>query len=259
LPADRVFYLDPCPENEKVIVLLHGLGSDSSSWQLQMNVLISEGYRPIAVDLPGFGRSPFPYRHWNIRKATLLIVQQVIDKFPQPVTVMGLSLGGVVAQKVIQFRPESVDKLVLASTFARLRPRLRKNLPYLGRRILQVFSGNIRKQAAMVADHIFPLKEQKVWHDYLYVQVKNANPRIYRQAMVALAAFSSSRWMRHCHIPCLVVTGTKDTTVTIYDQNRLAKLIPEARHIFIQGGGHGVNVDHADEFNRELVQFLREN
>ena len=256
LPDDQVFYLDPCPQNKKVILLLHGLGSDSSSWQMQIPPLISEGYRPIAIDIPGFGHSRFSARHWSIRRAALMIINQIIDPLQEPVILMGLSLGGVVAQKIVQYRSEQIDKLILVSTFSRLHPKIKKNLPYLGRRMFQIFSGNIRAQAANVADHIFPKPEQKLWHDYLFSQIKSANPRIYRQTMLALSTFNSRRWMKSSIIPCLVVTGSQDTTVTVQDQIRLAKIIPGAKHIFIQNGGHAVNVDHFEQFNSELLNFL---
>ena len=257
MPKERIYFLDPCPQNEKVILMLHGLGSDSSSWQLQMPELISAGYRPIAVDIPGFGRSKYLYRIWTVRRVALMIVKQVIDPLQQPIVLMGLSLGGVIAQKIVQYRSEEIEKLILVSTFAKLHPKINKNLPYLGRRALQIFSGKVYKQAALVADHIFPEPEQKQWHDYLYAQIKSANPRIYRQAMVALSSFNSRRWMKQNIIPCLVVTGSADNTVTVQDQNRLARITPNSAHLVIAGAGHAVNVDHTHEFNQALLKFLR--
>ena len=258
LQKDQIFYLDPYSKNENVIALIHGLGSDSSSWQLQMDVLASQGFRPIAIDIPGFGNSRFSFRHWSIRRAALMISQQIIDPLEKPVIFIGLSLGGVIAQKILEYRPQKIKKIVLVSTFSRLHPKVKKNLPYLGRRVVQVFSGNIRKQAKTVADRIFPLPDQLIWHDYLLSQVKHANPKIYRQAMIGLSAFNSKRWIKNTGIPCLVVTGSDDSTVTIQDQNRLAKIIPGAKHITIVGGGHAVNVDHYQEFNQKLIQFLNE-
>lgn len=257
LSKDHVYFFDPCPQNEKVILMLHGLGSDFTSWQLQMPELISAGYRPIAVDIPGFGQSKYPYRIWTVRRVALMIIKQVIDPLQRPVILMGLSLGGVVAQKIVQYRSEEIEKLILVSTFAKLHPKIKKNLPYLGKRALQIFSGKINKQASLVADHIFPGPEQKQWHDYLYAQIKNANPRIYRQAMVALSSFNSGRWMKLNIIPCLVITGSVDNTVTVQDQDRLASIVSNSEHLIIDGAGHAVNVDHTPEFNRALLKFLK--
>ncbi len=251
-----IFYLDPYPDNQRIILLIHGLGSDSSSWQLQFPALDALGYRPIAIDLPGFGRSSYPLKIWRIRRVTNWIAQEIVDSFPEPIDVMGLSLGGVIAQKLVQARPQKIKKLILVSTFSRLHPRLRKNLPYLRSRIIQIFSGRLKEQAQNVADHIFPQADQKLWHDYLYDQICHANIRVYRQAMLELAKFSSFRFLRTLKIPVLVITGTADNTVSLEDQMQLARRIPGSTHIFIQGGRHAVNVDHAQEFNAAISNFL---
>jgi pimeloyl-ACP methyl ester carboxylesterase len=254
----HIFYLDPYPQNKHVILLIHGLGSDSTSWQLQFPTLRELGYRPIVIDLPGFGKSPYPLKVWRIRRVTNWIVQEIVDQFAEPIDVMGLSLGGIVAQKLAQTRAKKVNRLILVSTFSRLHPRLRKNLPYLRSRIIQIYSGRLKEQAKNVADHIFPEKDQKLWHDYLYDQICHANIRVYRQAMLELASFSSFRFLKTLKIPVLIITGTSDNTVSLADQDLLAKRIPGSVHVFIQGGGHAVNVDHAVEFNQVISKFLSE-
>jgi pimeloyl-ACP methyl ester carboxylesterase len=256
LKKESIFYLDPAPNNTKTILLIHGLGADSSSWQLQFNVLIENGYRPIAVDVPGFGKSKYPFRRWTIRKAAYLIVEKIIDQIPGKICLIGLSLGGVVAQQIMRIRPEKIEKAILVSTFSHLRPGVGNNLPYLRRRIIQVFSGNIVKQAKLVADRIFPDKDQKEVHDYLLNQIKHANPRIYRQAMIALATFNSRFWMKKVSFPCLVVTGMSDTTVTVANQKRLVNLLQYGQWIKVNGGGHAVNVDHSNEFNEIMIHYL---
>lgn len=180
----------------------------------------------------------------------------MIDPLPGKVSLFGLSLGGVIAQQILKECPDKIEKSILTSTFSRLHPDIHSNFPYLSRRLLQVFTGNINSQAKNVADRIFPLDSQKVWHDYLFQQVLNADPKIYRQAMISLARFNSRRWMKETTIPCLVVTGTKDTTVTLENQKRLADLIPAGVWQVIEGGGIAVNIDHVDEFNQIMADFL---
>jgi 3-oxoadipate enol-lactonase len=259
LKKEQIYLLDPAPQNSKIILLIHGLGADSSSWQLQFADLIENGFRPIAIDIPGFGRSKYPYRRWTIRKTAYLITNQIIDQYPGKITLLGLSLGGVVEQQIIKLRPEKIEKAIFVSTFARLRLKKSNNLHYLNQRFVQVLSGNFSLQAKSVADRIFPLAEQKELHDYLYDQIIHANPRIYRQAMIALAAFNSRLWMRKILFPCLVITGTKDSTVTIENQKELVNILKNVKWVEIEGGGHAVNVDHNKEFNKILINYLLEN
>jgi pimeloyl-ACP methyl ester carboxylesterase len=254
--TDTVNYFDPYPKNVKTVLLLHGLGSDHGSWVYQIDTLGEAGYRPIAVDIPGFGKSEFTLPHWTVRRAALIISNKLLDNIPGTVDLIGLSMGGTIAQQLIKIRPDRVGRVILVSTFARLRPTVRKNLPYLSKRVKQMVLGDIRKQAATVADRIFPDNSQIIFHDYLLEQIRTANPKIYRQAMLSLTTFNSTYWMRKWDQPTLVVAGSGDSTVTLKNQKRLAELPRNVIFKVIEGGGHALTIDHRDDFNKLMVNFL---
>lgn len=252
-----LFIFDPYPGNSRPVILIHGLGSDFTSWQFQIKPLAEAGFRPIAIDVPGFGRSGYQFNRWNVRNAALTVIHELVDALEEPVILVGLSLGGTIAQTIYLFRPEKISKMVLASTFSKLRPSPGQNLPYLTRRMAQMARGNIQQQAKSVADRIFPEEEQRPLHDYLFEQIKQANPKIYRQSMLSLGLFNSTRWMKHCSIPVQVISGSEDSTVTLKNQIRMVKTIPLCEHIIICGGGHAVSVDHTEQFNQSLLEFLQ--
>ncbi len=255
---NTLFSYDPAPQNHNPVILIHGLGSDSTSWQFQIEPLINAGFRPIAIDVPGFGKSPYEHFPWTIRKASRIVLRELVDKVEEPIILVGLSMGGTIAQTLYKQRPEKIREMVLVSTFSRLRPSPGKNLPYLLRRLAQVSTGNIRKQAKTVADRLFPGTEQKFLHDYLVDQIASANPKVYRQCMVALGLFNSRSWMKKCHIPVLVISGDADSTVTLDNQVRMVQGIPGSKHIIISGGGHAVSVDHTNQFNSSLLSFIQQ-
>jgi pimeloyl-ACP methyl ester carboxylesterase len=184
-------------------------------------------------------------------------LHELVDKLNGPLIVVGLSMGGTITQMLYRQRPEKIRKMVLVSTFSRLRPSAGENLPYLLRRLAQVSTGNLSKQAQTVADRLFPGEGQKFLHDYLLDQITTANPKVYRQCMVALGLFNSTLWMKKCTIPVLVISGDADTTVTLKNQRRLVNTIPNCEHIIISGGGHAVSVDHSDLFNSSLLSFIQ--
>lgn len=252
-----LYIYDPAPQNQNPVILIHGLGSDSSSWQFQIPQLIEAGFRPISIDVPGFGKSGFDHFPWTIRKASRIVLHELIDKLNEPIILVGLSMGGTIAQTLYRQRPTKIKKMVLVSTFSRLRPSPGENLPYLLRRLAQVSTGNITQQAKTVADRLFPDPGQRFLHDYLLDQIKNANPKVYRQCMVALGLFNSNLWMKKCSVPVLVISGDSDTTVTLKNQLRLVNAIPHCEHIIISGGGHAVSVDHTEKFNSSLLSFIQ--
>ena len=251
------YYLDPAPENKKIILLIHGLGSDSSSWQLQIPDLIKYGYRPIAIDVPGFGKSTYPYKRWTVASATKWVINNFVDQQPGKFDLMGLSMGGVIAQRLIKERPDKFGKIILVSTFSHLHPNIKSNFPYLSKRLIKIISHELNDQAQIVADRVFPFPEQSIWHDYLLEQLLKADPLIYRQAMFSLAVFNSRKWLPTMKNICLVISGDNDSTVTIENQERLVKLIPNCNWKIIHKGNHAVNVDHEIKFNQLMIDFLQ--
>src|SRR5512140_3794283 len=114
--------LDPNPNGFPVVLLLHGLGANGSSWSFQFDALKSAGMRPIAPDVPGFGESKYDGTGWNFKKIAQELADLVIGMETGPVHVVGLSMGGVIAQQFALDFPKLVRRLVLVSTFSVLRP-----------------------------------------------------------------------------------------------------------------------------------------
>lgn len=85
-----------------------------------------------------------------------------------------------------------------------------------------------------------------------------ADPRAYRATMRALARFNVVGRLREIGVPTLVITGESDTTVQPKYQRALATRIPSARRVVIPEAGHAVTADQPQAFNRELLDFLKE-
>ena len=251
-----IHYLDPGEHNGNPVLMLHGLGVDGSSWALQFPALIDAGFRPIAIDVPGFGSSPYGNSAWSIQRVTEDIAGFLNDKEFSTVHVVGLSMGGTIAQQLAFDYPNIVSKLVLANTFSVLRPSTFKGWMYFAQRIILVHSLGLKAQAKFVADRIFPLPDQVELRKEMIQQITNADPRAYRAAMRSLGTFNSSRRLLEIKVPTLVITGMKDTTVQPSHQTHLASWIPGARHAVIPEAGHAASVEKPDEFNRVLVDFL---
>lgn len=247
--------LDPYPQGTRPVVLIHGLGADGESWALQFPALAAAGFRPLAVDLPGFGRSPAPAGRWSISNAARAVLGMLQNLSIPRAAIVGLSLGGTVAQSIALLAPEVVEKLVLVSTFACLRPRRWNETAYLLRRFAIANLRGVRYQAETVARRVFPSPEQQILRDLLVQKILAADPRAYRAAMRSLAVFDSRARLASIHVPTLVITGAVDTTVPPRVQAELTA-IPGARQVVIPGGNHAVIADQPERFNQELLAFL---
>ena len=227
----QLHYLDPHPSSSPTVLLLHGLGADSSSWIMQFEPLRAAGFRPIAPDLPGFGGSPYQGRGWNLRYAAKAAADLLSQLGAFPAHVVGLSMGGVIAQELALDHPQLVRRLVLVNTFSYLRPETLSGWLYFLRRGIILFTRGLRAQATVVARDIFPEPAQEPVRERLIEQISRADPRAYRAAMRALGLYNSSRRLHEIRVPTLVVTGELDTTVSLRNQERLVRLIPGAQQV----------------------------
>lgn len=253
----KLHFLDPHPGGSPAVLLLHGLGANGSMWTLQFDALIAAGYRPLAPDAPGFGDSPYDGRGWNFRRVAADLAALLRELETGPAHVVGLSMGGVIAQQFSLDYPGLVRKLVLVSTFAVLRPSSLSQWLYFLQRLMVVHLAGLEQQSKIVAQRVFPAPEQESLREMAAAQIARADPRAYRAAMRHLGLFDSRRRLREIRVPTLVISGEHDTTVFPAQQKMLAGGIPGARQIVIPEGGHAVAIDQAAAFNRVLLEFLQ--
>lgn len=252
----ELHFFDPNPSGSPIVLLLHGLGVNASSWSLQFDPLIKAGFRPLAPDLPGFGQSRYDGRGWTVKRVAAALADFLVALGSSPIYLVGLSLGGMVAQQFVLDHPHLVKKLILVSSFAALRPEHSTGWFYLLRRVLLVVFKGIPEQAAFASTRLFPEPGQEALRQLFVEQIIQADPRAYRAAMLAIALFDSRRTLARIHVPALVVSGADDGTASPFMQKTLAQGIPNARQIIIAGAGHAVSVDHPEVFNQAMMEFL---
>ncbi|MFM8319487.1 MAG: alpha/beta fold hydrolase [Chloroflexota bacterium] len=256
-PGFSLFYLDQDPQASDAVVLLHGLGASGISWQYQLPMLQACGFRALAPDLPGFGRSP--YRRGSPRlPAMSQAVCALLDQLKlERVALVGISMGGCVALQLALDHPARVERLALINTFARLGVFHLANLPYYLTRLALIYSLGLERQAKTVARRVFPKPGQEALRVGLIAQILEADPAAYRATMTALARFNVERRLGEIRVPTLVVSGEEDTTVAQEAQQRLANGIHGAQHIDVPNAGHGVTAEQPEALNHILADFLR--
>lgn len=252
----KLHYLDPNPTGHPAVLLLHGLGADANSWTLQLPALTGAGFRPIATDTSGFGLSPYDGHGWSINRMAAELAGLLEELQTGPAHVVGLSMGGTIAQQFALNTPHLIRKLVLVSTFAVLRPDTLSGWLYFLQRFILVNTLGLPAQAKVVAQHVFPGPRYGQLREMLVETISRADPRAYRKAMSSLGLFNSVKRLGEIKVPTLVVTGAGDTTVTQSRQRILVDGISAARQVIIPDAGHAVPVDQAESFNRELLAFI---
>jgi 3-oxoadipate enol-lactonase len=252
----EIQFLDPNPNGKPAVLLLHGLGVDGSSWGFQLAGLVKAGFRPIAPDLPGFGRSSYDGQGWSMRRTSEQMSALLSHMGVVEAGVVGLSLGGAIALMIALNDPGRIRHLVLINTFACLRPRRFNELVYLLRRFMIANLRGIEYQAEMVARRLFPGAEEQILRQELIQRIIQSDPRVYRGAMRALGLFDLRKRLIDIRVPTTVITAENDTTVSREIQNELAMGIPGARHVIVPNSGHAVIIDQPDLINEVLIDIL---
>ncbi|MDB5182201.1 MAG: alpha/beta hydrolase, partial [Candidatus Saccharibacteria bacterium] len=99
-----------------VIILLHGLASSSANWE-PLLPLLKDHYHCISIDLVGFGDSPKPQWYKYTMEEHIRDIHRTISslKLSEPFTLVGHSLGGLIATRYARMLPDHVSRLVLLS------------------------------------------------------------------------------------------------------------------------------------------------
>ena len=253
-----IYYMEHNPDRPQTVLLLHGLGASCESWQLQIPELERAGYRVIAPDTRGFGRSSYPGGGISFTRIAGDIAALMERLGTGPVSVVGISMGGVIALQLALDYPELVDQLVLVNTFASLRPKSLTVWLYFVWRFILIHLIGFSTQARAVTKRIFPKPDQETLRQELYREIMQANPSAYRSVMGALARFDVSKRLDEIQAPTLILTGECDTTVPPHNQAILLEKIPNARQVIVADSGHAMTAEQPEEFNRLLLEFLNQ-
>jgi 3-oxoadipate enol-lactonase len=255
-PGLTLHYSDLNPDGTPIVILLHGLGATGDSWQLQFPALIESGFRILAPDMRGFGKSTYPEGHNNPRIMAEDVANFLNRLDVTSVYVVGISMGGTIALQFTLDHPSMVDSLLLVNTFARLRPKKISYWLFYSIRFLLIHVLGIPNQARFVVKRLFPYPEQEFLRETFYKQIIQAHPAGYRSTIKSFVNFNVTDRLCEIQSPALVVTGDKDTVVPPITQKELAEKIPNADQVVINNAGHAVIVEKPEEFNLAMLDFL---
>jgi len=253
----------------KPIILIHGWPLSGRSWERQVPVLLAAGYRVITYDRRGFGDSSKPTSGYNYDTFAedLHILVTKLDL--KDVALVGFSMGGgEVARYTGTYGLERVRK---AAFLASIPPFLLKTPDNPGGVDGSAFDGI---KAGLAADRLAFLTT--FFANFYNVDVLGGK-RVSDQAVQFswnIAAGASPKGTLDCvsawltdfrkdlariDVPTLIVHGDADRILPIeVTGKRTNELVKGSRFVIIKDGPHGLNWTHAEQVNKELLEFLRQ-
>lgn len=239
--------------DRRSLVLLHPLGADRSFWDPLIGHLT--GLRVRALDLPGHGAAPLPAEGLTIARAADAVLAELDRDGGGPVDLLGLSIGGLVAQHIAAHDPERVGRLVLADTVARYPESLREQWRSRAR----------TARTAGTAAFVEPTLQ--TWFTpgfadsgaaavrYARTAIAGCDPEGYAQACEALEAADTRPYVARIVVPTLVLCGRDDGPAFVEGAEWLARTIPEARLEWVPGK-HACAVENPTAVAAVLRAFL---
>jgi non-heme chloroperoxidase len=250
------------------VVFSHGYPLSSDAWEYQMMFLLQNGFRVIAHDRRGFGRSSQPSQGYDYDTFSDDLAALVDALDLRDATFVGHSMGGGETVRYIARRGEGrVAKVALVGAVT---PFLLKTETNPNGAPIEVFDG---MRAAVRADRSQWNKDVTMPY-YSYnrggaVVSEGVREDYWRQGMAtgllaayyAIGAFSETDFredLKKITVPTLVVHGDDDQIAPIeITGNLTAKLVEHSKLVIYKGGSHGLLITQKDELNADLLAFLK--
>jgi len=243
---------EPWHSGPPPIVFLHGLGTDRRIWLYQVPAFCARA-PVLLVDLRGHGRSSAPAGEWTIGDLARDVVRLLRHLGAERAHLVGLSLGGMVAQQLALDYPYAAASLVLVDTVCGI-PADGRAIAVEALRFIETHSmAEVAKTRITTA---FTDAVDPVMCRHLIEAVALSDKSAYERAARAAFGFSTCDRLEEIAAPTLVVVGDGDRTFPLAWMERPAALIRGARLARIAGAGHISNMERPHEFNRVVLEFL---
>ncbi len=249
---ELIDYTEPWKSGRAPVVLIHGLGGSHAMWLYQVPDF-SQRFSVITLDLRGHGQSSLHQTPFTVADMARDIVRLLREQGVERAHVVGLSLGGMVAQQMAVDFPLAIASLVLADTFAAVPPEMRPAMDAA----LQFIDDNTMADIAKIRiTAAFARAVDPVMRSHFIDQVATNDKPSYVQAARAALTFGVADRIAEIRVPTLVLVGEQDITTTPSLSEDIAARIPGAKFVRLADAAHLSNLDQPVEFNRTVLDFL---
>ena len=228
------------------IVLLHGWMHSLASFDA-ITKLLSQRYRVVRVDLPGFGLSEPPPKPWYVGNYSELVAHLLKKLQLDPVALVGHSFGGRVIMKGLGDGTLKTQKIVLIDTAG----NARRNTPRL--RFYKAIAKTGKAFATLAPRSLYAAMRRRLYRragsDYLEAGALS-------QTFLNTISEDLTESARKINIPAFLIWGEHDTTTPLEDGKRLASEISGSRFEVLPGAGHAPHLEQPEKVAQLISEFV---
>jgi non-heme chloroperoxidase len=236
------------------IVFLHAFPLHAAMWDAQLEAVRVAGFDAIAVDFPGFGKTHSSGQR-TMQEFAQFIAERLERRDIRDFVLVGLSMGGYAAFRLLERLPGAARALVLADTKASPdAPEARTKRLKMAARVET--EGTEFLLSEVVPNLLAPNASDAAKNRARELAAHATGSAVYN-ALAALASRPDSRaQLEDIGVPTLVIVGSEDKVTTLEDAQEMTNAIQGARLEVIQDAGHLSNLEQPEAFNRVLLGFL---
>jgi pimeloyl-ACP methyl ester carboxylesterase len=237
------------------LVMITGFGASRSGWFPQIR-FFSRYYRVITFDNRGAGKSSKPPGAYSTRMMADDTAKLMDLLGIEKAHIVGLSMGGMIAQELAINYPHRVMKLVLACTYA-------KQDDTSGDAAELAKFSQLTPQEKFAA--IVGLAFSKPIYRFVFRLLARIQTKLMRPSdKLGIEGQSEARRLHDTldrlpsiTVPTLVIVRTQDRIIKPASSEIIAAKIPNAKLVKVEGGSHYLSLEMKRIFNREVLTFLR--
>lgn len=232
------------------LVLIHGLGEVKEGWQSQFE--LADQFELIIPDLRGHGECT-KTNGISIPNFAADIIGLLKELEIENANILGLSMGGAVAQEIYRQAPTLCRSLLLISTFHYFPNKLRGLLFNNRKRKFEsvASTGQHTETAARLC--LYSWNEDTVEKFTRFFQPKD---HIFLASLKACLDVNNLKLLPQIKVPTLIIGGQFDAVLPVWIQTWMHKLIPHSEFIILRNAGHVAKLEATERFNFHLRSFL---
>lgn len=261
----KIFYQDM--GEGKPVVLIHGWPLTSDSWEYQLNELPVHGFRVIAYDRRGFGKSDKPWGKYDY--STLAgDLKALLDELDlHDVTLVGFSMaGGEVIRYLSLYGSGRIAKIVLVSSIIPYLLKTEDNPEGVPQEMFNEFETQLRDDRPKFLagfgkqfynDSLLTSAVSSEMLDWTQMMALTGSGKATIECMKSFSATDFRSELSSVKVPVLIIHGDDDKTVPIKSTGeQAARLLPEAEYIVYKGAPHGLFITQKEKLTADLINFI---
>ena len=250
------------------VILMHGWPLSSDSWDDQAMAIANAGYRTIAYDRRGFGRSSQPWTGYDYDTLADDLAAVIAQTGAQDAIVVGFSMaGGEIARYLSRHGGRGVSKVVLVSSVVPYMLKTKDNPEGTDASVFDGMTKAMEEDRAKFFAGFFKdfygvgLLSHPTSDEVIQWSCNVAMQASLKATIESAKSFTTTDFrpdLPAFHVPTLIIHGTDDKTVPIDPAGRAAAVgIANATLIEYDGAAHGLPATHKDQLSKDLLDFIR--